>query len=137
MNTSLEYILDALDKYPEPEAVKPEILITSGKHFRNWLTDHLTYNRQILINAIEYDDHKHYRPYEQVIHDIQQEFASIAEVKSLPFPYDDLKEMNQVIGDLIQHFNASFSVSDVIYTIGERPSTGYLVLTIVRTPVIS
>jgi hypothetical protein len=136
MNTSFSDILKAIEKYAKPETVKPEILFTSGNRTRDWLNDRITYNTQILINAIAYDEEKHYRPYEQVIHDIETEFSPITKVKCLPFPYDDLKEMNIVIGQLIEHFGANFLSSDVTIEIDRKSSDGYLIVTIILTSVI-
>jgi len=136
MNTSFSEILKAIETYAKPETVKPEILFTSGNRTRDWLSDRIAYNSQILINAIAYDEEKHYRPYEQVIHDIETEFLSITKVKCLPFPYDELEEMNKVIGELIEHFSATFPVSDVTIEMDRKSSCGYLIVTIILTPVI-
>jgi len=137
MNSSLDYILEQLDKYLEAEMTKPERLITSGHHFRGWLNDRTTYNKQVLINAIQYSIPKFGPPpYESILQDIQKEFSSVAEIKSIPFPYDDLDAMKNVIDGLLEHFKPSFSAADVIVDIGERPSKGYLVLTIIKPPVI-
>lgn len=137
MSTSLEYILQELAKYPEPDTERPKRLITSGNHFTNWVNDRMSFNRQVLVNAIQYSESHYGRPpYEGVIQDIQNEFSSLAPVKSIAFPYDDLAEMKKVIDGLIEHFCADFSAADVIVKYGDKPSKGYLILTIVNIPVI-
>lgn len=141
MNPALDYLLGEINQRIESTSPVREKLITSGRHFSGWLRERIQHDHQILINAIicprsEMQDRLGY-----VIYEIKKEFNP-TDVHPLPYPYDDIQKMKVVIDGLIQYFKSSISADEVIQTLRGSASSrdelqGYLILTLVETPVIS
>jgi hypothetical protein len=141
MNVTLEYLLNELAKYlTEPRPVS-ERLITSGRFYTGWLRDRITLDQQILINGITCPSNTMQDTLRMSQHHIRNEFANIAQINILPYPYDDLDEMKVVVKGLIDHFNSPISTGDVIKDLEPHNKTNdrssYLILTIVNTLVIT
>lgn len=142
MNASLQEILVAIDKRVMQPASTANELITSGRYSSDWLQDRIRYNHQILINAFISSASSLSYNLDVMKADIVKEFERVAgiNVQPIPFPYDDVDVMRQTVVELIYRYGASLSVDDVVQNYDKKHPLedvkGYLVVTVILTPVI-
>jgi len=134
-------LLTELNRHLTEPRVVGQRLITTGRRYSGWLSHRIQSDQQILINAIICHSPEMQEQLRLVRYQTEREFSGRLEIKSLPYPYENIELMKTVIESLIRFFNSSIYIEDVIQDFsGSSRSrselTGYILLTIVRIPVI-
>ena len=139
--TSLTDLLEVLEREFKPEEIKPERMLTSKRRYSGWLKDRVKLNQQLLLTALICPPRRMRDRLDDMERQLYREFEGFARVKVLPYPYNNIETMKQHIGELMKKYEAKFSLDDVLDVVEKLPGEddeveGYLVLTIVSSPVI-
>jgi hypothetical protein len=140
LDASFEEILRFIRQHLETEVPMFQKLITSGRHFSNWLSSQIRFVDQIILNAFFCRKNESTICQRNVESEITGEL-SIFNPKPLSYQYEDFTLMKAVINNLIEEFCSAITVDDVIAP-SEFPRYksneyyGFIVVTLVKIPTI-